>query len=237
MTGDKRVLDTAGSIGPDFVCIDTQHGVHLSHLDVSTFTTLAHYGVPGLVRVSSNSDVTIGRALDLGADGVVIPLVESADDANRAVAACRYAPDGTRSYGVQTRRVDPFDTSRPRPSVWIQIETASAIDDVEAIAAVEGVDTLYIGPADLGLALCGTPAPDVVDVFEGIHQHADTMRAAFDRVVEACAQSGVKAGLHCGTGEAAARAVKEGFQVTAVAADLAVIGRALASELGAARSA
>lgn len=236
MTGDIRVLDVAGSVGPDFVCIDTQHGVHLSNLDVSTFTTLAHYGVPGLVRVSSNSDVTIGRALDLGADGVVIPLVESADDARRAVAACRYAPEGSRSYGVQTRRVDPFD-SRSRPSVWIQIETASAIDDVESIATVEGVDTLYIGPADLGLALCGTAAANVLEVFEGEHQHADTMKSAFDRVVEACARSGIRAGLHCGSGAAAARAVKEGFHVTAVGADLPMIGGTLESELAAARSA
>lgn len=231
MTANAAILDVVASVGPDFVCIDTQHGIDIGGLDVAAFNTLAHYGVPGLVRVEDNHPAPIGRALDLGASGVVIPMVETAEDAERASDACRLAPGGTRSYGTQTRRVDlPKD-----PICWIQVETAGALDNLEAISAVEGVDCLYIGPADLGLALCGQPASDVESVLGGTHPHSSTMRAAFDSVVAACSKAGIYAGIHCGTGSAAARAAEEGFEVAAVGADLPLLSVALKTELAAAR--
>lgn len=232
MTADAAVLDVAASIGPDFVCIDTQHGIDIGQLDVATFNTLAYYGVPGLVRVEDNSPALIGRALDLGASGVVIPMVETAEDAERASDACRLAPGGTRSYGVQTRRNDLPEN----PICWIQVETAGALDDLEAISEVEGVDCLYVGPADLGLAVCGQRASDVESVFDGTHPHSATMRAAFERVVTICSEAGIYAGIHCGTGSAAARAIEEGFQVAAVGADTSLLSTALRTELAAARA-
>lgn len=233
VTAEPRVLDAAGSAGPDFICIDTQHGVDIGRLDVATFDTLAYYGVPGLVRVEANHETPIGRALDLGAAGVVVPMVESADDAIRAVAACLPAPEGTRSYGVQTRRHDPPE----RPICWIQIETAGAMDALETIASVDGVDALYVGPADLGLALGGEPASDVESVFDGTHPNAETMRLAFERVVSACARADIYAGLHCGNGSAAARAIERGFQIAAVGADISLLAVALERELATAREA
>lgn len=231
-TADSRVLDVAASIGPDFVCIDTQHGVDIARLDVATFNTLSCYDVPGLVRVEGNNPALIGRALDLGASGVVVPMVESAQDAARASEACRLAPNGMRSYGLQTRRRDvPRD-----PTCWVQIETAGAMDDLEAVASVDGVDCLYVGPADLGLALCGRTASDVESVFDGTHPHARTMRSAFESVVVACAAAGIHAGLHCRSGSAAARALKEGFNVVAVGTDVLLLADALNSELDSARA-
>lgn len=123
ITGDPSIVDAAASVGPDFMVIDTQHGIDLGRLDSSLFTLLAHYGVPGLVRVESIDLGRIGRALDLGAAGIVIPLVESAQDAERAVHATRHAPRGGRSYGMQTRRVGPFDET---PYVVLQVETAGS---------------------------------------------------------------------------------------------------------------
>lgn len=235
MTADPRVLDMAASTSPDFVCIDTQHGVDISRLDVATFTSLDGYGVPGLVRVESNDPTPIGRALDLGAVGVVVPMVEDADDARSAVAACRYAPDGVRSFGVQTRRIDPLAPDSV-PWCWIQIETASALQNLDEVAAVDGVDALYIGPADLGLAICGTAAPDIEAVVDGEHPCAGQLRSAFDAVIEACAANDVMAGIHCGTGLAASRAAERGFQIAAVGADLSLLGMALRSELATART-
>ncbi|MDX1747743.1 MAG: aldolase/citrate lyase family protein, partial [Halobacteriales archaeon] len=168
VTAHPAILDTAAAVGPDFVCIDTQHGIPLGSLDASVFTVLAHYGVPSLVRVEMNDEAHIGRALDLGADGVIIPMVASAEHAKRAVAACRYAPDGTRSFGVQARRLSPFDSA---PVCWIQVETADAMGQLEEIASTDGVDGLYVGPADLGLALVGEPAGDVESVFDGTNPH------------------------------------------------------------------
>lgn len=233
-TAHHAVLDTAASIGPDFICLDTQHGTPMETLDTSTFTLLANYGVPSMLRVEALDEARIGRALDLGADGVIIPLVASVDDARRAVAACRYAPEGTRSYGIQTRRVPPFGESPP--VCWLQVEAAGAMGQLEEIASTDGVDGLYIGPADLGLALVGEPAADVTSVFDGTHPYAEEMRAAFDMVVAACRDAGIAAGLHCGSGEAAVTAAQHGFTVSAVAADLGLIGVGLTAELETARS-
>ncbi|HJS71176.1 MAG TPA: aldolase/citrate lyase family protein [Acidimicrobiia bacterium] len=232
VTGHAAIVDTAASVGPDFVVIDTQHGVDLGQLDPSLFTTLANYGVPSLVRVESIDLGRIGRALDLGASGIVVPLVERAADAARAVDATRHAPRGGRSFGMQTRRIGPFDEE---PFVVVQVETAGAVADIDSIASVSGVDALYIGPADLGLGLGGVPAPDVTRVFDGTHENAAMLSDAFNAVLEAARASEIVAGLHCGTGESSAQAAAAGFTMTAVAADIALVGRGLKEHLAKAR--
>ena len=232
VTGHAAVVDAAAAAGPDFVVIDTQHGLHLAQVDASLMTLLASYGVPGLVRVDSIGVAPIGRALDLGAAGVIVPLVETAADARRAVGATRYAPRGGRSYGMQTKRVGPFDE---QPYVVVQIETASAIDEIEAIASVEGVDAIYIGPADLGLALGGDPAPNVSHVFDGTHANAGVLADAFSAVVAAAGANGITPGLHCGSGTSAAEAVANGFTMTSVVSDVGLVGEGLRHELETAR--
>lgn len=232
VTGNHAVIDTACSTGPDFIVVDTQHGIDLGQVDASLFTVMAGYGVAGLVRVEAIDLGRIGRALDLGAAGIVVPLVVSADDAARAVNATRHAPRGGRSYGMQTRRIGPFDEE---PYVVIQVETAGAVKDIGAIASVEGVDALYVGPADLGLGLAGSPAPDVNEVWDGVHEHAGPLAAAFTGVIDAADANGIVPGLHCGNGASSARAVAEGFRMTSVAVDLGLIGTGLREQLEAAR--
>lgn len=232
VTGHPHILDAAAAVHPDFVVIDTQHGVDLGRLDASLFTLLAHYGVPGLVRVPAIEESTIGRALDIGAAGVIVPLVESAEDARRAVAATRYAPQGNRSYGMQTRRVGPFDHM---PFVAIQVETSAVLDQLDEIATIDGVDALYIGPADLGLGLGGEPASDVNSVFDGTHPLADELSAAFAAVADVCDRHGVVAGIHVGDGKTAARARGEGFNFSSVSVDVGLVASGLARELAAAR--
>lgn len=232
MTGNAAIVDAAAAARPDFICIDTQHGVDLGNVDAAVFTTMAHYGVPGLVRVESLDAGRIGRALDLGAAGIVVPLVDTAADAERAVHATRHAPGGGRSFGMQTRRVGPFDE---RPYVVVQVETAGAVADIDAIAAVAGVDALYVGPADLGLGLGGQPAADVNQVFDGTHPLADELGEAFRAVIGAGRANNVVPGLHCGNGPTARRAIEEGFAMTSVAVDLGLIGTGLQEQLGEAR--
>jgi 4-hydroxy-2-oxoheptanedioate aldolase len=232
VTGHPAVIDTVAAVKPDFVCIDTQHGIALGSLDMSAFTVLAYYGIPGLVRVPSVDPVAIGRALDLGAAGVIIPQVDTPADAEMAVAATRYMPRGRRSFGIQTRRVGAFDAA---PYVVIQIETAPALDAVGEIAAVEGVDCLYIGPSDLGLSL-GGPIAEVGAVLEGTAANASEMREAFERVMEACREHHVAPGVHCYGGANAARAHAMGFTVTSITSDLTLVASGLAAELAAARA-
>lgn len=233
VTGDQAVIDSAASAHPDFIVVDTQHGVDLSRVDSSLFTVMASYGVPGLVRVESIELGRIGRALDLGAAGIVVPLVASADDAERAVHATRHAPRGGRSYGMQTRRVGPFDEP---PYVVIQVETAAAVESIGAIAAVDGLDALYIGPADLGLGMGGEPAPNVDDVFDATQPNATALANAFRAVVDAAGANGIVPGLHTASGERSARAVDEGFRMTSVAVDLGLIGVGLREQLETARN-
>ena len=212
-----------------------QHGTDLSRLTTSTFTAIAHYGVPGLVRVAQNDPVDIGGALDLGAAGVMVPMVDTAEDAAAAVAACRYAPVGNRSYGMQTSRIDPLAEDY-RPICAIQVETAAARENIDLIAAVEGVDWLYIGPADFGLAIGGVPAPDVTTVFEGSHLLATKLAAGFGAVVDAATAHDKLAGLHTSSGKATVIAEEHGFRVSCVAADLGTMRAGMADQLNLVRN-
>jgi 4-hydroxy-2-oxoheptanedioate aldolase len=193
---------------------------------------MAFHGVAGLVRVQSLELGSIGRALDLGATGIIVPLVETAADAERAVHATTHAPRGGRSYGMQTSRVGPFDGT---PFVVIQIETKASIENVDALAAVKGVDALYIGPADLGLALVGEPA-DPGSIFDGSHTHSGEMSLAFEAVISACSGAGAMPGLHCDSGEVASLAVGMGFRMTSVAADIGLVGDGLRDQLSKVRN-
>ncbi|MCI0677968.1 MAG: aldolase/citrate lyase family protein [Actinobacteria bacterium] len=230
VTGHPAIVDAAAATRPDFIVLDTQHGVALSSLDASVFTVMAHYDVPGLVRVEAVDPVPIGRALDLGAAGVIVPQVDDVSEAELAVAATRYMPGGRRSFGMQTRRVGAFEGT---PYVVIQIETGAALAEAEKIAAVDGVDCLYIGPADLGLSLRGSTA-EVGAVYDARADDAE-MGDAFERVIAACRAGGVAPGVHCLSGAAAAAAHQAGFTVTAVAVDINLIMDGLAAELSAAR--
>ncbi len=234
VTADPRLLEGAAALGPDFLAIDTQHGPHISSLGVETFSLIAAHGVPSMVRVESHSTAAIGRALDLGADGIMAPQVNDAVAAASIVAATRYAPRGDRSFGMQTTRVDPLFEGY-RPLVAIQIETSAAVANADEIAAVDGVDWLYIGPADLGLSVGGIPASDVVAVFDGTHPLAGEMQKAFNAVIEAASRHGKLSGLHCGDGTAARRLLDFGFNVSAVATDLAMAGHGLSEQLRIAR--
>jgi 2-keto-3-deoxy-L-rhamnonate aldolase RhmA len=234
VTADPRVLEVAASANPDFVAIDTQHGVHIASLGIESFSVLSEQGVPAIVRVESHQPAVIGRALDLGASGIMAPQVDDAEQARAVVAATRYGPAGKRSYGMQTTRIDPLAADY-RPLVAIQIESTTAVMNAEEIAAVEGVDWLYVGPADLGLSFGGTPASDVIAVFDGSHPLASEMQEAFKAVVEAATRHGKKAGLHCSSGAAGQRLLDFGFTVSAVATDLAVAGHGVAEQLRIAR--
>ena len=219
---------------PDFVCLDAQHGADLGLLSAQTFTAMANYDVPGLVRVARNDPSDIGRALDLGAAGVMVPMIETVGDADAATASFRYGSNGTRSYGIQTPRVDPI-SSAYQPVCAVQIETASAIENIDEIAGMDGVDWLYVGPADLGLALGGIPAPDVLSVFDGSHPLSNQLLEAFGLVVSAAAEHDKLAGLHCGSGEATLAAQDHGFAVSSVAADLSEVGAGFSRQLMTAR--
>ena len=218
-------------IGYDYVCMDGQHGLfgYSGMLAGLTAVDAAGQSV-GIVRVGVNDAATIGRALDAGAAGVIVPLVNSAEEAARAVAASRYPPVGSRSYGPgrSLRGVRPLPADvNDAVTVLSMIETAEGLANVEAIAGTPGLDGLYIGPTDLTIGLGGVALGDssVADAFE----------SALARVRRACEDSGIAAGLHTSSGEEAAKRISEGFTFVSVAGDLSHLEAAAQAHLTVAR--
>lgn len=210
--------------GYDYVCLDLQHGLIDYAGGVLGLTAIDAAGSAGVVRVPAADPAWIGRALDAGARAVIVPLVDSAEQAAAAARACRYPPHGVRSYGPMRSqlRIGPAPRDADASVACIvMIETAAGLEDVEAICATPGVDAVYVGPSDLALSLgAETPARGAaLPAFE----------RALERVRTAAATAGVAAGLHCPDGGGAARALAAGFTFASVSNDLNHL-RALVTE-------
>jgi 2-dehydro-3-deoxyglucarate aldolase len=153
------VAEVIGAAGYDWVLFDTEH----APLDVATIQMLMQAmrfsQTPTLVRVAWNDMVLIKRALDIGTSGIIVPWVNSREDAMRAVSAMRYPPAGLRGVGPRRAAIiDPeyIETANKELFLAIQIETKQAIDRVDEILSVEGIDAAFIGPYDLSFSL-GVP--------------------------------------------------------------------------------
>lgn len=218
-------------LGYDYVAIDMQHGLVGYAGMVNSLTAIdASQAAVGVIRVGENDPAPIGRALDAGAVGVIVPLVDTAGDAARAVEAARYGL-GRRSYGPMRSglRIGPTPADADAAvAVIVMIETAAGLDNVEEIARVDGVDALYVGPSDLRLAIGGATSSDrsVDDEFE----------AAVRRVAAAAEAAGIGAGIHTPAGDVAARRLAEGFTFASVASDLVHLENVAGVHLVAARN-
>jgi 4-hydroxy-2-oxoheptanedioate aldolase len=225
-------LERLGRLGYDFLALDGQHGLFgYSGMLNGLLAIDAAAGAVGVVRVEANNATAIGRALDAGAAGVIIPLVNTAEDAAAAVAATRYPPAGIRSYGPMRSmlRVGPEPASANESVVVLaMIETPQGLANVEAIAATPGLDGLYIGPSDLTLAVGGATStdPSVADAFD----------AALVRIRTACEAAGIAAGVHTESGEVAAQRLAAGFTFVSVSCDLIHLEQAAGAHLSQARA-
>ena len=207
---------------PDYVCVDQQHGLTGHDALPGLLQVIAALGVTPIVRVPANEAHLIGRALDLGALGVIVPLVDDARGATKAVAACRYPPRGTRSYGP-IRAADVLGSADPAVldrEVWClaMVETRQGLENVDAIAATPGLDGVYVGPSDLALGLGLPPGPGAET-----DEHAD----AVDAILSACQRAGIVAGIQCGDGASAALRAAEGFKVVTTGVDLRLLRAAV----------
>src|SRR5262245_20562880 len=203
-----------GRPGFDWVCIDTQHGLIGYDQMVPMLQVLSITGTPAFVRVPWNAPGDIMKALDAGAQGVIVPMVNSADEARKAVGACRYPPDGYRSWGPirAALGVDGYGPAvgNRRVVVAVMIETAAGVAAADEIVSVPGVDGVYIGPNDLAITHGMAPSADVFD-----ERHGQVV----ERVLEACQRHGVVAGIHCGSPATALRWRDRGFRMFNVTSD------------------
>ncbi len=209
--------EVAGRAGFDYVCIDAQHGVIDYQVAATMLQAIELGNTTPLVRVQYNAADAIGKVLDAGARGVVVPMVNSVSEAQAAVAACRYAPEGSRSYGP-TRvsiGVPNFTPAASNAAVACipMIETAQAVEAIDDILLTPGIDAVYVGPADLSLTL-------------GLPPRNNDGEPAFDeamaRIVAACDNAGVVAGCHTTT-DLVERRLEQGFRMITAAADKIIV--------------
>ena len=211
--------------GIDWVVVDLQHGlIGPEHL-LTLAPAIAARGAVPLVRVAENDAAAIGRALDSGGLGVVVPLVDDADDAARAVAACRFPPRGVRSYGpsrfaLHTGSSDPADVERV--ACIVMIETAEGLRNAKEIARTPGVDAILIGPSDLAIALGIPPA--------STHDDA-TVREAIAVIRGEAEAAGIVAGMVCANGTIARPYVAGGFRMVVAAIDMTLLADGTDAEL------
>jgi len=202
--------------GFDVLCVDMQHGTTDMSDVWPMLQAISQTDTVPVVRVPWNEPATIMKALDLGAYGIIVPLINTAEDAAKAVAACRYPPVGMRSSGpvraVHYGGADYLAKANDEIVVMAMIETKEGLDNLDAICATPGLDAVYIGPSDLSFALGMAPRGDNPDP---VHV------ATCDRIREAAHKQGIKACMHCASAAFAAGAVKRGFDLVMLTSDLA----------------
>jgi 4-hydroxy-2-oxoheptanedioate aldolase len=220
---DGSVAELLAGSPFDYVCVDLQHGVPtFTELPVMLQAMRAAGRAP-MVRVPWNEPVHIMRALDTGASAVLVPMVNSADDAARAVAACRFPPAGQRSWGPMWGYARTDETPSPAEQdaavlCLVMVETRAGVDALDEIVRVPGVDGIYIGPNDLALG-CGYGRATYRDSAE--------VDKLLEYIVTTCNDSGVVAGLHCSDPEMGVHWAARGARMLTVAQDTGLLQDAM----------
>lgn len=219
-----------GRAGFDYACTDLQHGM-VDYADaLAMFQAVELGGSVPFARVTWNEPGIIGRMLDLGAGGVIIPMVNTRADATAAVASCRYAPAGRRSVGptrVRIGRPDYFDGADDYVLCIPMIETAEAVANIDDILSVDGIDAIYVGPSDLAVSL-GVGGP-------GLHNDHPDFAEALATVEASCRRHDVVPGIHTNV-DLLERRVDEGFRLMTVIIDVPTLQTAVAAQLAEARA-
>jgi 2-keto-3-deoxy-L-rhamnonate aldolase RhmA len=215
--GHLPAIGVMARAGLDYIYLDQQHGTVTTESVYTIVSAVARFGMAVLVRVPDQSARSIGLVLDAGAHGVIVPDVETAEQAERIVAATRYPPGGTRSWGAFAFNASPYTSDGARPICLPMVESQIAVANAGAIARVEGVDGIYVGRFDLALALdvgfaeIGRPG-----------RHTDSVES----VRRACESAGVL----MGTSGTPAELIPLGYRLLTIGSELGL----LASGLGAA---
>jgi 4-hydroxy-2-oxoheptanedioate aldolase len=221
--GCPFVVEMVAEGGCDLVTIDQQHGIGGNAELIGCLTAARGAGVPALVRVANNDVGLIGRALDAGAQGIICPMINTPGDARQFVDAVKYPPMGSRSWGPYRARLGIGDYFRDANAWTIacgQIETKSALADLDAILATPGLDMICAGPNDLAITLSNGAhadirAPEVVD--------------ALAHLLAKCKEHGVVATIFANDTDYARSLTASGWQIIAVANDARWIGAAAAA--------
>lgn len=237
---DAFAAELMARVGFDWLTLDLQHGLMDYQRAVAMLQAMNGMGGNGvdgrggtdtvpLVRVPQNEPGIIGKALDAGAQGIIIPLVNSRREAEQAVAACRYPPEGRRSFGPVRAALLSRDGYLENANQDIccipMIETRDALENLDDILSVPGIDAIYVGPSDLSLALGLPPAP---------HHDEAVFVEAIDRILDGCRRHGVVPGI-AGNARSAVRRWGQGFLMLEVCRDAAAMMRGAHKDLASVR--
>ncbi len=208
--------------GFDSVTVDMQHGVQDYQSMIQCFQSMEKHPVARMVRVPWNEPGIIGKVLDGGAWGVIAPMINTREQAQAMVSSCRYPPMGTRSNGPIRHATYGVPSSYQKIAndevlVIPMIETQQALDNLEQILDVEGLDGIYVGPSDLAFSLGKTPQLD--------HEDKEILKI-YERLIAECSKRGLYPGIHCGSAAYAARMINMGFRLTTIANDSGLMAKA-----------
>ena len=213
-TPGSFTAEVMASLGWDGVTVDMQHGVSDYSDLVPMLQSMSRYDPAPMVRVPWNDPAIIMKSLDAGVYGVICPMINTAEECERFVGACRYAPRGYRSTGpiraVFYAGTDYHDHADETVLTFAMIETQEAVDNLSGICAVPGLDAVYIGPSDLSVSIGGSPGGD---------QRAPDVMERIDLTLAAAHENGIKAGIHCMSAEYANEMVEKGFDLVTLSSE------------------
>jgi 4-hydroxy-2-oxoheptanedioate aldolase len=231
-TADPLAAEYQAAAGFDEIMADMQHGAIAIRDLPALFGAIERHGVAPTARVPELGQHAISTALDMGALAVIVPMVETVAETEALVAACRYPPVGRRSAGPTRSiyRAGLLLDALADVAAVAMVETVRGLENVEAIAAVPGLDAIYVGPGDLAISL-GIPVvgTDRSEAEQALH------RAALERIVAACRAAGIVAGIYAGTGARARDYAGRGFRMLTVAWDAGLLEDGARAELAVAR--
>jgi 2-keto-3-deoxy-L-rhamnonate aldolase RhmA len=213
-----EVAEVMGAAGFDWLIIDCEHAP-LDALWAQRLLQAAR--IPGVIRVADGHESTLKHALDTGAAGVVVPMVNTAQQARAVVSHCKYPPLGTRGVGIVRAQGYGFGfqeyvaQANESTAVIVQIEHVTAVENIDAILAVPGVDAAFVGPYDLSGSMGRLGQVDDTDVL-----------AAIESVRGACERARMPLGIYAGSALAARPYLEKGFTLIAVGMDTVLLGQA-----------
>ncbi len=220
-TGSPLVAEICAGSGMDWVLIDMEHSPNGLESVLAQLQAVAAYAITPVVRVPAADPMTIKQVLDLGAQNILVPMVSSAADARAVAAAAHYPPRGIRGVGSalarsgRWNRVDDYlANAADHVSVFVQIETAAGVDAAAEIAAVDGIDGVFVGPSDLSASLG----------LLGQQSHPE-VTAAVERTFAAVRGAGKPVGVNAFDPAVAQAYLRAGASFVLVAADVSLLAR------------
>ena len=224
-------VEVMAQSGLDFLCIDWEHA-QISRDTIENMIRAADlHRVPAMVRVPGHQPEAIAAALDSGAQGVLVPRISTAAQALAAVRACRYPPQGERGVGPGRaagygyRIPEYIADANARTVVAVQVETAEGLANIEAIAAVDGIDVIFVGPGDLSVSIDAIGAKD-----------ADKLNAAIRTIIGAAIAHDRTAGIFCASPQPVGHWAAIGASFVILASDTMFLGAGAAANYAAARA-